>query len=63
MAQYKTTEQINRLDSIVFNHYGDLLMFDAVLNANPHITNTLVGDGVIIELPPIIVKEVEEILW
>ena len=63
MAQFKTVEQSNRLDTIVFNHYGDLLMFDAVLHANPHITNTVIAQGITIELPPIVVKKVEESLW
>lgn len=63
MAVYKTTEQASRLDTIVFNHYGDLSMFDEVLAANPHITTTVIKQGVEIELPPVIVKEVEETLW
>jgi len=63
MAQFKATEEFNRLDKVVIKHYGDLSMFDDVVNANPHITSTILVVGDDVFLPVIEVKKVEEKLW
>ncbi|EEO26019.1 tail protein X [Helicobacter winghamensis] len=52
-----------RLDKVVYNHYGNLEYFNAVLEVNPKLTPLLKnGDKVI--FPKIEIKENKEVaLW
>ena len=63
MATFKATQELDRLDKIVFKHYGDLSMFDDVVNANPHLTNTILAVDDDVYLPAITIKKAEEKLW
>jgi len=63
MASLKVTKPDLRLDQVVFSHYGNLAMFDAVAKANPHLTGVILSVGDEIILPTIATVEVEEKLW
>jgi len=63
MANLLITKPDQRLDSIVFNYYGDLTMFDAVVDANPHITGVALQVDDTITLPEKTVINAEETLW
>ncbi len=63
MAQFKVTEELNRLDKIVLNHYGDLSMFNEVVNVNPHITSIMLAVDSDVYLPAATTSKVEETLW
>jgi len=52
-----------RLDQIVFSHYGDLTMFDAVADLNPHLTGVILSIDDEITLPDTTTPEIEEKLW
>ncbi|EGT0748229.1 TPA: tail protein X [Campylobacter jejuni] len=63
MSKKYIAKNEERLDSIVYNHYGTLSYFDQVLRVNPRLDPILkTGDKVI--LPEIEIKEdKEETLW
>ena len=63
MASLRVTEPNLRLDQVVFSHYGDLILFDAVAEANPHLTGVILSVGDEITLPTTTTVEVEETLW
>jgi len=63
MDQFKVVKMFDRLDKIVFNHYGDLSLFDDVVSANPHLTSSVLVVGDKVYLPVIKVKKIEETLW
>ena len=63
MANLLITKPDQRLDSIVFNYYGDLTMFDTVVDANPHITGVILQVDDTITLPEKAVINAEETLW
>ncbi len=59
-----TINQANqRLDQVVFEYYGDLSLFDAVMTANPHITNPMLEKGTQLVMPEQTVIEEEDKLW
>ncbi|EAI5420182.1 phage tail protein [Campylobacter coli] len=63
MSEIYIAKNNERLDSVVYKHYGTLLYFDQVLKTNPNLEAILkTGDKVI--LPKIEIKESkEEVLW
>ncbi|EJQ2687820.1 phage tail protein [Campylobacter sp. 108] len=63
MSEIYIAKNYERLDSVVYRHYGTLLYFDQVLLANPKLEPLLkTGDKVI--LPNIEIQEnKEETLW
>ncbi len=63
MDKIKVTEDNIRLDTIVYNHYGDLTMFDEVFKANPHLTAPILPIDTVIVLPVQEKKDVEKALW
>lgn len=63
MAKLVITKPYQRLDQIVFNYYGDLSMFDAVVEANPHLTGVILAVDDEIALPTKAPVNVEETLW
>lgn len=52
-----------RLDTIVFEHYGDLSMFDSVLAQNPNLHNVFIPIGFKVFLPEKQVEVSEDVLW
>jgi len=63
MANLVITKPDQRLDQIVFNYYGDLSMFDAVVEANPHITGVILAVDDEVALPTKTPVKTEETLW
>lgn len=63
MAVLHIVENNKRLDEIVFQHYGDLTMFDRVFAANPHLLSLFLNIGDQVFLPEKQKKKVEEKLW
>ncbi|TKX33230.1 tail protein X [Campylobacter taeniopygiae] len=63
MSEIYIAKNNERLDSVVYKHYGTLLYFDQVLKTNPNLEAILkTGDKVF--LPKIEIKESkEEVLW
>ncbi|EPQ8291122.1 tail protein X [Campylobacter jejuni] len=63
MSEIYIAKNNERLDSVVYKHYGTLLYFDQVLKTNPKLEAILkTGDKVF--LPKIEIKESkEEVLW
>ncbi|TKX29526.1 tail protein X [Campylobacter estrildidarum] len=63
MSEIYIAKNNERLDSVVYKHYGTLLYFDQVLRVNPRLNPILkTGDKVI--LPEIEIEEdKEEVLW
>ncbi|EAK2109065.1 phage tail protein [Campylobacter jejuni] len=63
MSEIYIAKNNERLDSVVYKHYGTLLYFNQVLKTNPNLEAILkTGDKVI--LPKIEIKESkEEVLW
>ncbi len=57
------TQNNQRLDKVVYDYYGDLAMFDAVLAANTHIANTILDEGVELSMPEQITTTEEDKLW
>ncbi len=56
-------EDNQRLDKVVYDYYGDLMMFDAVLEANTHITDTILTKGVTLTMPEQAATVEEDKLW
>lgn len=52
-----------RLDQIVYKHYGDLTMFDAVLVENTHLETPALNKNDEIRLPKKTVAKQDEKLW
>jgi phage tail protein X len=64
MTIYIVKDEDERLDTVVFNHYGDLNNIFTVLEINPHIRNVFLEVGAEIKLPYFAEKKVREIqLW
>lgn len=65
MDSVKITSDNVRLDQVVNRKYGDLKMFDDVVEANDHITTVIIPKGTIVYLPEKPTKPVQEddILW
>ncbi len=63
MNKIVLTQDNQRLDKVVHDYYGDLAMFDAVLAANTHITNTILNKGVELSMPEQITTTEEDKLW
>jgi len=63
MASFQVTKNQDRLDSIILNHYGSLLMFDEIVKINPHLSNVILSKGDVVELPAFIPQQIEEKLW
>ncbi len=63
MNKIVLTQDNQRLDKVVYDYYGDLAMFDAVLAANTHITNTILDKGVELSMPEQITTTEEDKLW
>ena len=60
---YTVSQDGLRLDEIVVFYYGDLTMFDAVLEANPHLGQTHIPQNTIVYMPKIDIKPAEDVLW
>lgn len=62
-----TLTQEKRLDTVVYEYYGDLLMYDEVISLNTHLLDKLIlnlGDEVKLPLKKLPKKElVGESLW
>ncbi|MGL4225877.1 MAG: tail protein X [Shewanella sp.] len=63
MPKIVLTEDNQRLDQVVYDYYGDLSMFDAVLAVNTHADQVLLAKGVELFMPDPIVATVEDKLW
>ncbi len=63
MKQIMVEHDNMRLDQLVYQYYGDLTMFDAVLAANFHIESTILKQGDKLQLPAKIVVKQEDKLW
>lgn len=63
MNKIVLTQDNQRLDKVVYDYYGDLTMFDAVLAANTHITNTILDKGVELSMPEQVTTTEEGKLW
>jgi len=65
MTIYIVKNENERLDTVIFNHYGDLNNIFTVLEINPHIQKDVFLEvGAEIKLPYFAEKKVREIqLW
>lgn len=63
MNKIVLTEDNQRLDKVVYDYYGDLTMFDAVLAANTHIVNTILEKGIELSMPEPVTTIEEDKLW
>ncbi|MDR0580190.1 MAG: tail protein X [Campylobacteraceae bacterium] len=62
MTEYKAYEG-ERLDEIVYKHYGTLEVFEQVLMLNARLP-VILQDGDIVKLPDIVIEPVKEAeLW
>ena len=52
-----------RLDQVVYEYYGHLNMFDAVLSVNSHITTPILAQGVTLLMPETAIAIEEDKLW
>jgi len=60
---FKIMEDGLRLDEVVQSYYGNLAMFDKVLEANLHINQVHLNIGDKLYLPPVSTAKKVDVLW
>ena len=63
MSKVAVEQNGTRLDVLVLTHYGDLDMYDAVLNANVNLNTAALSIGDVVEMPHKVATAKEDKLW
>jgi len=60
---FEITQDGLRLDEVVHSYYGNLTMFDKVIEVNPYINRVYLSIGDKVRLPPVIIVKKADVLW